>query len=88
MRRTGFRGRPSRHKPHKRIIAEMKDRYFAAKSEARRKNLSKEQEVELSYLQDEIDRRGFRFFADHYIADSLNNFCNIIDAAPARQPYN
>lgn len=74
----------SRQKPHKRIIAKMKDDYFGARNESRRKVFSKEEEVELCYLQDEIERRWFRFFADHYIADTVVRYCQIIIKAPLK----
>ncbi len=74
-----------KEKPHKRIIAQMKENYFAAKSEARNRSFTKEQEIELCYLEDEIGRRWFRFFADHYLTETLNEYCAIINNAPKRK---
>lgn len=71
-----------REKPHKRVIAKMKDDFFHAKYDAKRKQFTKEQEIELCYLEDEISRRWFRFFADHYINDTLKQYCVIVDSAP------
>ena len=71
-----------REKPHKRVIAKMKEDFFTAKNESRRKSFSKSQEIELCYLEDEIGRRWFRFFADHYLTEPLKQYCKIIHNAP------
>lgn len=71
-----------REKPHKKMIAKMKDDFFSAKNESRRKMFTKTQEIELCYLEDEIGRRWFRFFADHYLTDPLKQYCGIINNAP------
>lgn len=71
-----------RDKPHKRIINQMKEKYFHARSEARHKNFSKQQQVDLCYLQHEIETRWFRFFADHYIQDTVDTYCSIVHNAP------
>lgn len=74
-----------REKPHKKIIARMKDDFFSAKNEAKRKSFTKEEEIELCYLEDEIGRRWFRFFADHYIDGTLKKYCEIVDKAPYKK---
>lgn len=66
------------HKPHKKIINDMKDRYFTAKTEARSRRFSKAQEIDLCYLQDEIERRWFRFFADHYITETVDQYVALV----------
>lgn len=71
-----------REKPHKRIINQMKEKYFHARSEARYKNMTKQQEIDLCYLQHEIETRWFRFFADHYIKDTVDNYCDIVYSSP------
>lgn len=71
-----------KEKPHKKIINKMKKDYIHAKNDARRRRLSKEQQVDLAYLQDKIERYWFRFFADHYIMDDVKRFCEIVDSAP------
>lgn len=71
-----------REKPHKKMIAKMKDDFFSAKNESRRKTFTKTQEIELCYLEDEIGRRWFRFFADHYLTEPLKQYCGIINNAP------
>ena len=73
-----------RQKPHKAIIAKMKENYFSAKHDAKLKNFTKEEEVELCYLQNEIERRWFRFFADHYIDDTVKAYCQIVEKAPSK----
>lgn len=74
-----------REKPHKKVIAAMKEEYFHAKNEAKRRAFTKEQEIELCYLEDEIGRRWFRFFADHYIDETVKQYCQIINNAPLRK---
>lgn len=70
--------RRERHKPHKKLINDMKERFFSARSTARSKNFPRKIEEELCYLQNEIETRWFRFFADHYIEKAVDDYCNLV----------